>query len=152
MRENNFLYKKFIEDGENLIDFLLDNSNIDNSNIDNYNIDNYNDLCKYNKKIDERKALLSFFVNLFKNDNDNIKIISNVLEKLLNNFQENINNENKKINNEEITDLIYIITTNIEIGNYIDKLKEITEYSPKKYSGITNKIIFKFMDIIDNYE
>ena len=60
----------------------------------------------------------------------------------------------EKENNEDLTELLFIIITNInEIGHkYKDKIIELSNYKVKNYSGLSNKIIFKLMDILDKYK
>ena len=156
---SNYLYEKIIDEGKKLSDYLLETNNNNDNN--NYNIinNNYSELCLQNKKNDERKSLLSFFVYLFKDDAININILINILNNLIDAIEKNLNNDKKRNKNEEISELISIILLNLSTSNifmenknkYLTKIKEITEYNPKKYMGISNKIIFKLMDILDKY-
>ena len=56
---SNYLYEKIIDEGKKMSDYLLETNNNNNDNIDN---NNYSELCLQNKKNDERRSLLSFFV------------------------------------------------------------------------------------------
>ena len=60
----------------------------------------------------------------------------------------------EKENNEDLTELLFIIMTNIDDldDKYKKKLIEISKYKVKNYSGLSNKIIFKLMDILDKYK
>ena len=153
---SNYLYEKIIDEGKKMSDYLLETNNNNNDNIDN---NNYSELCLQNKKNDERRSLLSFFVYLFKDDAININILINILNNLLDAIEKNLNNDKKRNKNEELSELISIILLNLSTSNifmenknkYLTKIKEITEYNPKKYMGISNKIIFKLMDILDKY-
>ena len=144
---NKFFFDKVIEDGIKLSDYLL-------MVVHNKDKDNYNNLCDYNKNNDQKKSILLFFVNVFKNDKENFYILKKTLDIILKNLEENIMKVEEKENNEDLTELLFIILTNInEIGNkYKNKIIELSNYKVKNYSGLSNKIIFKLMDILDKYK
>jgi hypothetical protein len=143
---NNFFLEKVIEDGKQLSNYLLLIENNKDKN-------NYNNLCNHNKNNDQKKSILLFFVNIFKNDIVNFNILTKILDEILEKFEENIIKLEEKENNEDLTELLFIIMTNIDEldDKYKKKLIEITNYKVKNYSGLSNKIIFKLMDIIDKY-
>ena len=136
-----------IEDGKQLSkDLLLIENNKDKNN--------YNNLCNHNKNNDQKKSILLFFLNIFKNDRDNFNILTNILDKILEKFEKNIIKIEEKENNEDLTELLFIIMTNIDEldDKYKKKIIEISNYKVKNYSGLSNKIIFKLMDILDKYK
>ncbi len=149
---NNFFLEKTIEDGKQLSNYLLLTNNNNNNNNDDKN--NYNNLCNHNKNNDEKKSILLFFVNIFKNDINNFNILTKILDDIMENFEENIIKIEEKENNEDLTELLFIIMTNINDldDKYKKKLIEISNYKVKNYSGLSNKIIFKLMDILDKYK
>lgn len=115
----------------------------------------YDKFCQNNKTNEKRKALCLFYVNLMmqkiiKKD----KIIS-MIEQLQEKLMAYIKVENNVNISEEISELIYIITTNgfTELKE-LDKWKQIvecisfvSEIKPKSMPSISNKTIFKHMDI-----
>jgi len=144
---NNFFLEKVIEDGKQLSNYLLLIENYKDKN-------NYNNLCNHNKNNDQKKSILLFFVNIFKNDINNFNILTKILDDIMENFEENIIKIEEKENNEDLTELLFIIMTNIDDldDKYKKKLIEISKYKVKNYSGLSNKIIFKLMDILDKYK
>ena len=80
----------------------------------------------------------------------------NILFETLDNF---INDENKKNELDELSELIYIIVTNSyekikkfnneTAQNIFNNVTKIASTKVKECPGITNKCIFKHMDIVD---
>ena len=131
---------------------MVDN-NDNNDNNDNKYKNNYNILCSHNRNNDQKKSILLFFVNIFKNDEKNFNILINILDNILYALENNIKLENEKSNNEDLTELIFILFTNIDNldNKYQEKIRKLTQYKVKTYLGLSNKIIFKLMDILDKY-
>jgi hypothetical protein len=147
---NFFFFDKIVEEGNNLSEYLL---SIENKVDKDKDKNNYDVLCNHNKNNDQKKSILMFFVNIFKNDKNNFGILINILDNILDIFEINIKLENEKSNNEDLTELIFILLTNIDNfdNKYEEKIRMISEYKVKNYPGLTNKIIFKLMDILDKY-
>lgn len=145
---NRFFFDKIVEDGNKLVEYLLFVDNKESEDKNNYNI-----LCSHNKNNDQKKSILMFFVNIFKNDEKNFNILINILDNLLDAFENNIKLENQKSSNEDLTELIFILFTNIDNldNKYQEKIKKISECKVKNNLGLSNKIIFKLMDILDKY-
>jgi len=122
--------------------------------------EDYDAYCDNNKVNEQRKALSMFFVNLMKHD-----IISHfdmiiIIEKLQSQINDYIHEENSCNKVEEVTENLFIIISNIkdELKNnaaYINifkKIKQIADYSVKEKLSLSNKVIFKHMDLIDILE
>lgn len=121
---------------------------------------NYDKFCEYTKTNDNRRAMSLFLVNLMKNGviqkEDILEIIKN-LQKLIMKY---IAKPDKTNEVEELDENLYIIITNsskqIKFGvdegteNIVKEIEFISVLKPKmkEYPSITNKIIFKHMDII----
>lgn len=118
----------------------------------------YDTFCKNNKDNEKRKALSSFFLNLMIN-----KIISNtkIIEitiNLLTQLYAFISQENKKHEVDELTENISILykkelyncehekIDGMTVPQLINKL---AHSKTKDYLSLTNKTIFKFMDVIE---
>ena len=120
----------------------------------------YNLFCEYNKENEKRRALSNFFVVCAGYD-----IIDKVeMEKIILNFIEkikiDIDKENKVNEIEEIVENLSIMIIN---GN--DFLKSLSNYdsicndievfsnmSVKNHISLSNKVVFKFMDLIDELD
>lgn len=121
--------------------------------------DNYEKFCDYNKLNESRRCKILFYSNIYLLDiitsDDIFKISNNIFEKLSEFI--NLNNKNNEI--DEISEYNYLLITsiynyllknNIEYANYIlNKVTEFSNYKIKNFNSLTNKCIFKHMDIID---
>ena len=120
--------------------------------------ENYNLFCEYNKENEKRRALSEFFIVCCGYDViDKIKmqdIIINFFEKI-----EEYKNDSSKVEliEEIISNLSIMLAKGHGFLKHLDKFniieEKIDEYSSmvsKKYSGFSQKVIFKFMDIQEN--
>ena len=117
----------------------------------------YDEFCRLNLKNEKRRAHSLFYVNLMKEnvltDYDIILLIDN-LQLLL---YEKIVVEGNKECCEEITENIFVISSNCSnelkntaaFSNILNKLQTISDSNTSSYPSVTNKIIFKHMDILD---
>jgi hypothetical protein len=123
---------------------------------------NYDKFCEMNKSNEKRKSLCCFYINLMLNgiiDPSTIMLITrNLLEKIYIFLSE----DNKKNEVEELTENIallykkefykddhgnlYSLIDGLKIGEVIEK---IAKSKVKDYKSLTNKSLFKFMDMID---
>jgi len=123
------------------------------------NVD-YTKFCKINKDNEKRRALACFFVNLMNNNiiskNKIIAIIRNLMNKIYN----YIDQDNKKNEVDELTENIAILYKkelfqgNVEyemINNLSipEIIKNLAHSKSKNHLSLSNKSIFKFMDLID---
>lgn len=150
--------KKVFE--ENFSQFLNLFNNIEyvDSNV------NYDKFCSINKDNEKRKALSSFFVNLMKNNIITRDKIVKIIENLFNQLINYISQDNKKNEVDEITENISILYSNdlfdsnndeedfeinIDGMNITETIHKLANCKIKDYKSLTNKSIFKFMDMID---
>jgi hypothetical protein len=148
------VFKKIFEDNYKVFMNLFDNIEyVDPKK-------NYDKFCEYTKTNDNRRAMSLFLVNLMKNGviekEEILEIIKN-LQKLIMKY---ISKPDKTNEVEELDENLYIIITNssnkIKFGvdegteNIIKDIEFISLLKPKmkEYPSITNKTIFKHMDII----
>jgi len=124
--------------------------------------ENYDKFCEINKINEKRKSLATFYINLMYcgviSKTEIMQITRNLLVKVYN----YISLENKKNEVEELTETIALLYKKdlydddegddyeqIE-GNTIGKIIEkIANSKVKDYKSLTNKALFKFMDLID---
>ena len=127
----------------------------------NENYDLYCDNIKINEK---RRSMSQFYINLWKNKLISEKKIVKVLVELLKRVLQKIQEPNNK---EEVDELVenIIILYNRDIldeinedddeymfddENITDVIERLANSKVKDYKSLSNKTIFKFMDLIDN--
>jgi hypothetical protein len=140
--------------------------------------DNYDKYCELNKLAETRKSQSLFYVNLVKNDLLKPIIIYKLLRGLIEKMLTLINVENKKNNVDDIVENIVLLYDEeiIEIveddddyeelveqgfvfipsiieydydGRIIEFIKIFTKCKPNDFKSLTNKSIFKFMDLLE---
>ena len=122
----------------------------------------YDKFCKINKDNEKRKALSAFFINLMNNNIISQDKIIIIIKNLLNQINDFISQDNKKNEVDELTENVAILykkklfvsneDSNFELlnGTTISKfIYKLAHSKSKNYLSLTNKSIFKFMDLID---
>jgi hypothetical protein len=126
--------------------------------------DNYDKFCEINKLNEKRKSLAAFYVNLMNYGVipklDIILITRNFLAQIF----EFISLDNKKNEVDELTETIAILyNKNLYHGEAYDKIagpdnlaydinelvEKLAKSKVKDYKSLTNKSLFKFMDLIE---
>jgi len=138
----------------NLLNFMELFKSIEYGNAD----VNYDEFCKINKDNEKRKSLSMFFVNLCKtkiiSEKELIDIASNLLFKML----EFVELENKKNEVHEITENIAILynknlfekcTHVFNCKTFNEMISSLAKCNAKTFKSLTNKSIFKFMDLAE---
>lgn len=120
----------------------------------------YDKFCKINKDNEKRKALSAFFINLMNNNIISKDKIVNIVKNLLNQINNYISQDNKKNEVDELTENVAILYKknlfNADSNNDLENGISVNEFiyklahsKTKNYLSLTNKSIFKFMDLID---
>ena len=145
---NNF--KLIVQNEFSNLDKLFDNIEYCSPDI------NYDIFCENNKNNEKRRAFCYFLTNLIEYcelDKNILVIKLNILYDIL---ITNLNIENKKNHVDEMSELIYILTSNsikiIEGENLItliEKIKMISTLKINDFKSLTNKCLFKNMDLLD---
>ena len=120
---------------------------------------NYDAFCANNKMNEKRRALSAFYVNLMK-----LKIIpgDSILD-IINSLQDYILRaidlpDHKPIT-DELSEILFILITS-GTSKFVDKtnwqavkliVKQISVMKPTEHISITNKTVFKHMDMIDHF-
>lgn len=122
-------------------------------------IADYDRFCKINKDNEKRKALSAFFVNLMINKIISKEEIVGITRNLLNQICEYIVVENKKNEVDELTENVAILYDKLLYDgvayDLIDGLTinetviKLSKCKMKDYKSLTNKSIFKFMDLVE---
>jgi hypothetical protein len=124
--------------------------------------ENYDRFCEINKINEKRKSLATFYINLMNNSIITKTEIMQITRNLLADVYNFISVENKKNEVEELTETIALLykkelyedddgddyeqIEGYTIGEIIEK---IANSKIKDYKSLTNKALFKFMDLID---
>jgi len=123
---------------------------------------NYDKFCEINKTNEKRKSLASFYLNLMYNGIISKKEIMEITRNLLSQVYSFISIDDKKNEVDELTETVAILYkkdlyekdngTNYKlINNYTinEIIKHIANSKVKDYKSLTNKTLFKFMDLIE---
>lgn len=126
------------------------------------NVD-YDNFCNYTKINDTRRATTMFIVNMFKNNIIGMETVLDILHYFLQKSLEFIDTENKINEVEEITENIFLIVSNCH--EFFDESSEtywkdtilpiiiqISQMKLKEHASLSNRFLFKYMDIIDSLE
>ena len=121
----------------------------------------YEKFCQNNKENENRKALSSFFVNLMKEGVIDTNIVFEIANSLMDKLHENLDNEATDIIDQLSENISIIVceswdhfTDNDDFEDDCSCLKDRIEYvsllKSRDHSGISNKTVFQFMDIVEN--
>jgi hypothetical protein len=123
---------------------------------------NYDKFCEINKVNEKRKALASFYLNLMINGIIDKKQIMVITRNLLDQIYKFIYQDDKKNEVDELSETVAILyKKNIyenDQGNQYEQIEghtiteiveKIAESKVKDYKSLTNKTLFKFMDLVD---
>jgi len=121
---------------------------------------NYDKFCEYNKENEKRRALSSFFVICAGLDIIDKDAMLNIIIGFIDKVKHDISLENKTNNIEEIVQNISIMIASgkkfiKDVPQYKHILQEIEHFANlnhKKYPSLSNKIVFKFMDLLEDLE
>uniref|UniRef100_A0A6C0HRC3 MIF4G domain-containing protein n=1 Tax=viral metagenome TaxID=1070528 RepID=A0A6C0HRC3_9ZZZZ len=102
-----------------------------------------------NKKLDERESMSCFYTNLYIQGLIPRESIESFVSCLLVKVENYLNEEIKKQELEELLSIVYLILSMTLVN--IDKniIEKIGKSTNKTFKGITNKSIFKCMDIME---
>ena len=122
--------------------------------------EDYDQFCKNNKDNSKRRAVGSFFVHAMKHNLIEADSVIEIIEELQEKIMINIDTEdNTEIVDElselvgEILPLALTVLNNEETAEVqktiIENVKKISKLSTKNYSSLSNKTVFKHMDIME---
>lgn len=122
--------------------------------------EDYDKFCDINKKNDNRRSLCLFYVNLTNHNVLSVNYLIKLTNMLITLMEQHMEQENKKNQIEEIVENIYILVKDgfdiLIKTEYWDtlfkKIEVISELKPKDKTSLSNKTIFKCMDIVDFVE
>tara|TARA_B100001287_G_C22632282_1_gene505797 strand:+ start:65 stop:1045 length:981 start_codon:yes stop_codon:yes gene_type:complete len=125
--------------------------------------EDYDKFCLVNKDNDNRKAMSLFIVYLIHYQMLEVDSGITLMKQLTEQFQKNIEKEDSDKIAEEICENISIIMTNFDKlnidvqeskvwDNIVDYVRDLCKKEADEFPSLTNKIIFKCMDIIEEIE
>ena len=123
---------------------------------------NYDKFCEINKINEKRKSLASFYLNLMINGIISKKQIMQITRNLLAQLYNFISQDDKKNEVDELSETVAILYKKDmytdddgddyeQINGYTigEIIELITSSKVKDYKSLTNKTLFKFMDLVD---
>ena len=110
---------------------------------------NYELYCENNKTNEERRAITSFYVYLSKYGVIEDGQMDDFLNIILARFDEYIHQDNKKSEINELSEIIQILAFKPLTKIVFAYIQKISKSKMVEYKSLTNKAIFKFMDIIE---
>ena len=120
----------------------------------------YDEFCKNNKVNEKRRALSLFYINLMKLNLIDVNDILKITKQIKSNMLKSIEEANNKNIVDEMSEVLYIILVNgVDHLKTLEKewtdlkqfVKNISDFKTTNYPSITNKTIFKFMDIFETF-
>ena len=117
----------------------------------------YNNFCVINKNNENRRALSMFFVNLMKQKIVDKNAIVNIIQNLQKKLTTMLEQEDSKSQVDEISETLFIFITNAykelyeceEWSMISSCVENISKLKLKSCPSVTNKCIFKHLDILD---
>ena len=110
---------------------------------------NYNEYCENVKKTEERSSYGCFYANLCANEFIEVSVMEMFLRYLLETISQLMDTESHSHEVEEIIDNIHAILMILKISIDLTLIQTISKSTNKTYKSVTNKSIFKCMDIMD---
>jgi hypothetical protein len=117
----------------------------------------YNAYCRYNKLLEERKSKNTFIVNMMKRSKVEETKVIELIQWYVENIMTNIVLPNRSKEVEELTENLYIyVSSNSTIfekhdawSSIYSNIETLGKSGNKQYPSSSNRIVFKFMDILD---
>jgi|TARA_B110000879_G_scaffold84710_1_gene117110 hypothetical protein len=117
----------------------------------------YEGFCKNNKQNDIRRSMNTFLIHLYKKKQCNIQCILKMTTAIFDKIEVNKNTASQVHVIEELTENLYIFISELirEFKQHtswdiiLNNLTEYTNIKVSDYPGLTTRIKFKFMDMMD---
>jgi len=126
----------------------------------------YDGFCEMNKKNEKRRAITTFYLNLALNNFIKKEDIVKILKEILTSIMHMINTTDKKNEVDELTEIVAILFNKEmidEVDNeaddsedfyvldqsIMDTISGLAQKKAKDYPSLSNKAIFKYMDLVE---
>lgn len=146
-------FKKILDQNVKNIELKINNIKYIDPDID------YDLFCDNNKNNEKIRGEFLFLSNLVKIDVVSIDCAINIIDILFTILNKYIEEKDKKNEIDEISEIIYIFVTNVfntiknfdneKSNNIFSTIENISKMKIKTTPGISNKCIFKHMDLLD---
>jgi hypothetical protein len=119
--------------------------------------ENYDEFCRINKENDERRALVGFFVQLCIIGMVHVDKIVDIFYKLYDMVDKERMNKASMNKIEEVVTTIFglvsgsmsFIKSHEKYSDIVEKVSAIANINKKSNPGLSNKSIFKMLDLVD---
>lgn len=120
----------------------------------------YDKYCEINKTNEKRRSISLFYVNLMKEKIVSHQSIIDIIIHIQSYMTSLMSDVDNKEVIDELSEVMYILVTRSaenlkeheEWGNIVETITQVSKMSVKTKKGLSNKTIFKHMDIIDELE
>jgi len=122
--------------------------------------DDYDGFCENNKKNEKRKATTVFMANLLKNQVISEMIVIDMIMAMQELSEKYIEEENRKSEVEEITENLFLLITSSPSSLKTAELwktkiepniRKFSAYKAKDKTSLSNRVVFKYMDIVEKH-
>jgi hypothetical protein len=119
----------------------------------------YDGYCNYTKSNDGKKSFIAFLIQINKYEPTIFDYIIELLDYYVNMSIEYVDMENRMNEIEEMTERVFLIITNSEQvlidhshwkTDILHKIIVLSQMKMKEHKSLSNRIIFRYMDIIDS--
>jgi hypothetical protein len=119
----------------------------------------YDGYCNYTKSNDGKKSFIAFLIQINKYEPTIFDSILELLDYYVNMSMEYVDIENRMNEIEEMTERIFLIITKSEQvlidhshwkTDILHKIIALSQMKMKEHKSLSNRIIFRYMDIIDS--
>lgn len=146
-------FKKILDQNVKNIELKINNIKYIDPDID------YDLFCDNNKNNEKIRGEFLFLSNLVKINVVSIESAKNIIDILFNTLNRYIEEKDKKNEIDELSEIIYIFVSNVfnliknfdneKSNNIFSTIENISKMKMKTTPGISNKCIFKHMDLLD---
>jgi hypothetical protein len=122
--------------------------------------EDYNGFCENNKKNEKRKATTVFMANLLKHQVITETVVVDMIVAMQELSEKYIEEENRKTEVEEITENLFLLitsspsslkTTDLWKTKIEPDIRRFAAYKSKDKTSLSNRVVFKYMDIVEKH-
>jgi len=148
-QEGSAIFTEMINNGVNTLETMIDTAEYADPNQD------YDKYCVYSKQTAQIIGMATFYVNSMKISMVSLDKIYTLLENLLEKIEKYTREEDKVATVELLAEVVFVIVEACHLAMTFDKpdlLKKVVDiagYKNKQYPSVSNRFVFKFMDMRD---
>jgi len=122
--------------------------------------EDYDGFCENNKKNEKRKATTVFMANLLKNQVITEIVVMDMIMAMQELSEKYIEEENRKTEVEEITENLFLLITSSPSSlktadlwktKIEPDIQKFAAYKSKDKASLSNRVVFKYMDIVEKH-